>query len=133
MRETSRAISGASGRINHVYGGRVFRSRIASDHHLKNVYKYVYRNPVEAGLVTQVQDYRYSTLLSLFGDAVTIIPLEFDFVLFADDERRVVEWLNSAPEKGHREALKFGLRAQTFRLPKLRRSGRAHPLESLCY
>jgi putative transposase len=62
MRETSRSIAHSSSRTNHVYGARVFRSRIESTHHLRNVYKYVYRNPVEVGLADRAEGYRYSTL-----------------------------------------------------------------------
>ncbi len=133
MRETSRAVATSSGRINHVYGARVFRSRISSDHHLRTVYKYVYRNSVEANIVENVEDYRYSTLPGILGATLIWIPLEFDFILFSEGISEVLAWLNTRPSENSRQAVKLALRAQTFRLAKLPKSGRAHPLELLLY
>lgn len=133
MRETSRSLARESGRINHVYGGRVFRSRITAYHHLQNVYKYVYRNPVEAGLCSRVEHYRYSTLNGLLGASHLLIPVEEDERLFSENAQSTLNWLNTSPEQGHLEAMRWGLREQIFALPKLPTSRRLHPLEELRY
>jgi putative transposase len=54
MRETSKRISKPAERINQVYGGRFFRSAINTHHYYNHVYKYVYRNPVDAKLCQRV-------------------------------------------------------------------------------
>ncbi len=62
MTQTSKGIAKKSKRINHIYGGRNHKTLI-----LKSVYyalclKYVFRNPVKAGICQKVEDYRWSTI-----------------------------------------------------------------------
>jgi putative transposase len=133
MRETSRSISLSSHRINHVYGTRIFRSRISSQHHLRNVYKYVYRNPVEAKIVSRPEDYQYSTLHGLLGASKLFIPLQSDFILFGEGVERTLEWLNQRPLNGDREAVRQGLKSQLFKLPRVLTSLRQHPLNERQY
>ena len=52
---------GTSG-MGHVYQGRFKSFPIASDNHLLAVLRYVERNPLRAGLVTQAEDYRCGSL-----------------------------------------------------------------------
>lgn len=59
-----------------------------------NTYKYIYRNPVEAGLCQKVEDYPYSSLQMLLG-------LKNSHVLFHDSLNLIVDapmklkWLNT--------------------------------------
>lgn len=132
MRETSRAIGADSGRINHVYGARFFRSAIRGPHHLANVYKYVYRNPVEAGVANVVEDYEFSTLPALFGFYHTMIPLTEDAILF-DNSNAVLSWLNERPQDQDRRSMRNALRRPIFQLAKCRRAGEANRLETKLY
>lgn len=132
MRETSREISRACGRENHLYGTRVFRSALTSFHYFTHAYKYVYRNPVEAGLSARVEMYSYSTLQSLLGIKHGMIPLQEDQLLFDDVEGQLC-WLNQSPDRQSREAVKMGLRRQEFTLPRNRQSRRPNLLETVLY
>lgn len=128
MRESSRELGRFSQRINMTYGGRFFRSQLASPHYFLNCYKYVYRNPVQAGLVTRVEDYRWSTLRGLLGFEHQYIPLIEDQTLF-DDVEGTLAWLNSAPDESDWEAVRKALRRREFKLAKDRNSRCAHHLE----
>ena len=130
MRETSRVIGFESRRINHVYGARIFRSCLTSNQAFEHVYKYVYRNPVEAGLCQRVESYRYSSLAGLLGQIALTFPVQEDTLLFGSvNLEHHLEWLNTAPQNDRREAVRLALRQPQFRLPKEKSSRRPHPLE----
>ncbi|MCB0340724.1 MAG: transposase [Bdellovibrionales bacterium] len=126
MRETSRNLTEASGRINQTYGSRFFRTLIESEHYYQHAYKYVYRNPVEAGLTNKVEDYPYSTLHGLMGRSHTLIPTTYDDTLFSDLEA-TLNWLNQPPQRDDLSAVQSALRKRVFKLPRSTTYGQ-HPL-----
>ena len=132
MRETSKAIARDGGRENHIWGTRVFRSAIRTPHYFSHAYKYVYRNPVEAGLARRVEDYAFSTLPSLIGSTYGLIPLEADEYLF-DDVEAQLQWLNHSPADEDRLAVKTALRRNEFSIPRMKGSQKAHSLETARY
>lgn len=127
-RETSREFVTLSGRINGTYGGRFFRSNIQSHHYFLNCYKYLYRNPVEAGLADRVENYRWSTFRGLLGLERLLVPVCEDLTLFSDVEG-TINWLNSKPKAEHWEAIRKGLRRPVFSLANDRNSKKSHALE----
>lgn len=130
MRETSRAIGFESRRINHVYGGRFFRSCLVSNHYFEHAYKYVYRNPVEAGLCDLVEEYKFSSLHGLLGHSRVTFPLEEDSMLFESyDLNSLFTWLNTPPSEESKEAVRWGLKQSNFKLPKVSFSKKPNPLE----
>lgn len=131
MGQTSRTLSRQSGRINQTYGARYHSSRIDKLHYYYLAYKYVYRNPVKAGLSHQVQDYPYSTLPGLIGERKIHIPLQDDELLFSDVEG-TMKWLNTAPKKEDQLAVKNALRRRVFHLP-YQKNGSDHVLETTLF
>ncbi len=127
MRETSRALTRAGNRINQTYGGRHFRSVMKSHHYYLNAYKYLYYNPVKAGMVQSVLDYPYSTLPGLLGQAKLIIPVVEDLTLFSDIGG-TLGWLNQIPTQANWDAVGRAIRRTEFKFPSL--NSRPHPLES---
>lgn len=128
MRETSRVIGRQSRRINQVYGGPYYWSLIKSPIYFLHAYKYVYRNPLEAGLAISVESYRYSTLYSLTGQAHSIIPLDYDSTLF-DDPAEQIRWLNTSySSPSIKIDIKNALRKREFHFAKTR-NGKPHPLD----
>ncbi len=118
-----------SGRINQTYGGRFHRSLITHPRHYDHAYKYVYRNPVAAGLCLRVQDYRYSTIQSLMGRTRVEVPILEDSRWGTWNQRvETLKWLNSVPEEEHWEAVRVALKKGIFALPKL--DSRPSPLEN---
>lgn len=132
MRESSRSISRTAGRINQTYGGRFFRCSIRSPHYYLHAYKYVYRNPVKAGLVNLVEQYRFSTLHGLLGFRKMAIPMIEDFTLFSDVEG-TINWLNRTPTEEDTQAVRKALRRPGFKLPRSGRHTTSHPLVSRMY
>lgn len=115
MRETSREVSRLSGRINQTYGGRNHKSLIATHHYFMNAYKYVYRNPVRAGLVSKVEHYPYSTLSGLLGLRRLTIPVAEDSILFQERFNfEELAWLNSTPEVTDEAQVRKALRKSEF-------------------
>ena len=58
-----------------------------------NTYKYVYRNPVEAGLASKCEDYRYSSLQGLLGRQKPYV-IVLDPLGLVQNPFRVLSWLN---------------------------------------
>jgi REP element-mobilizing transposase RayT len=113
QREVSKEINRRSGRINQVWGGRYHRSVIANSTQQMNVYKYIYRNPVEAGVCARVEDYPHSTLRGLIGFDRLLIPVH-DSILLSDPEWTLA-WLNTKPViADFRQQLRRALRRKRY-------------------
>ena len=117
MKETSLSIGSDAGRINQVYGSRNYKCMIDSYHYFTHAYKYLYRNPVKAGLVETVEAYPYSTLHGLLGNSQLVIPVEQDLLLFNHFEN-TLNWLNTAPKAQHDHAVQKALRRSVFQIPR---------------
>jgi REP element-mobilizing transposase RayT len=128
MGKTSRQLAAAGNRINQTYGGRHFRSVIQGERYFSHAYKYVYANPVKAGLASKVEEYKYSTLNGLLGFEKLIIPVVEDTLLFnsIDDTLR---WLNSKPKENDWEFVRKAMRKRSFKLPQDCNSGEKIDLE----
>jgi putative transposase len=117
MRETSREITRLSGRINQTYGNRHHKSALSTHHYFMNAYKYVYRNPVRAGLSKYVEGYVFSTLNGTLGLSRQAIPLCQDPVLFAPNfDDSTLAWLNKKPCLDQEAEVRKALRRATFNL-----------------
>lgn len=129
MRETSRAITKSAHRINNTYGQRFSRTIIGSNHYFLHAYKYVYRNPVKAGLCDRVETYPYSTLNGLLGLSHLLIPIAEDTTLFSDLEG-TLNWLNREPSGKSWDAVRHALMKAEFKLAKDRDTKKPHALEA---
>ncbi len=126
MRETSRTLTRAGNRINQTYGGRYYRCVISTHHYYLNAYKYLYHNPVHAGICSNVLDYPYSTLPGLLGHQKLVIPVRHDDTLFNDLDG-TIRWINKRPTQENWETVGRALHRKEFKLP--RQNGRLHSLE----
>jgi REP element-mobilizing transposase RayT len=122
MRETSRRIGEMAGRINQTYGSRFHRTLVSDPYYYQSVYKYVYRNPVEAGLCWRAEDYPYSTLHGLIGRTKLNFDIAYDSTLFFSYEE-TLRWVNEAQKPDELIAIKSGLSKAIFELAA-QRSGR---------
>jgi REP element-mobilizing transposase RayT len=129
MKATSDELTRRSKRINQTYGSRHYRGVIRSYHYFLLAYKYVYRNPVEARLCKNVEDYPYSTLSGLLGKWSLLIPTEEDRTLFSDVTGTLV-WLNKKPKVESRDAVCAALKRREFKLPRDRKTRRPCTLEN---
>ena len=117
MRETSRVINFESNKINQVYGGPYHKSLITNPLYYLHAYKYVYRNPVEAGLAAKVEDYPLSTLPFKLGKAFSIIPIACDDTL-SEDMESTLHWLNTAPDISDKISVTKALSHPVFKIPE---------------
>lgn len=113
QKSVSRRINKKSERINHVFGGPYKASLIRRDDHYLDVFKYIHRNPIEAGVVQRVEMYPYSTLTSnqflvLKANEAIVVPKD------------VKLWLNTEEEGEKVERIFRGLRKTEFRMSALR-------------
>ncbi len=127
MGTTSRVVSFEENSKNHLYGGRAYRSRLGSFHYFVNAYKYIYLNPVRAGICRRVEDYEFSTLGGLLGKKQMSIPLAEDTLIF-DDPIGCLKWLNTHPSNADISAVRKALRRLDFKFAK-DASNRPHRLE----
>lgn len=58
-----------------------------------NTYKYIYRNPVEAGLCKKAEDYPYSSLCCLLGKGYLHCPV-CDHLGLIQNPLHILNWLN---------------------------------------
>jgi putative transposase len=59
-----------------------------------NTYKYIYRNPVEAGICKNVEDYEYSSLFYLLGNKKLYLNI-VDHMNLIHNPIHVLRWLNN--------------------------------------
>jgi hypothetical protein len=80
-----------------------------------NAYKYIYRNPVRAGLCERVEDYPFSTISGLVGNSRLLFPVVEDTLLFNPTfQWSTLDWLNTAPKDGHEEQIRKALKRSVF-------------------
>lgn len=60
----------------------------------REVYRYIYRNPVQADLVTSAEDYKYSSLQYVLGWSQSIHPFRDNMNLLTNPDQ-VLKWLNN--------------------------------------
>lgn len=96
QRETAREINHGSKRINHVWGRPYHATVITCRSHWMNAFKYLYRNPVKAGVCAAVEEYRYSTLRMQLGFEHAFVPVRDNPV--QNDMEGTLRWLNTAPQ-----------------------------------
>lgn len=114
QREVAKRANFKAQRINHLFGGRYKWCLIMEEDHFFNTIKYVFRNPVEAGLCFGVEDYAYSSLV----DTHPIFMLA-DF--FYDQSKKVevqIDWLNECFKPEQNLTIKSALKKRFFKIPK---------------
>lgn len=108
----SRTVNHISGRTNHVFGGPYKGSLIKSEEHYFNIYKYVYRNPIQAGLVLDVKDYKYSTYNFASGVKMTSPNNGIDGLIPYND---LQSWINTPFEGELYQSINKGLHKTDFK------------------
>ena len=96
MTETSRGIARKSNRINHIYGGRNHKSLIVDPVYYAHCLKYVYRNPVKAGVCKSVEDYKWSTISTKRSELNSLLvePPTSHLRFVPVDLTELLSWLN---------------------------------------
>lgn len=117
MKDVTKDIQRRTGRINKIFGGRYKGCLIENHYYLVNVYRYIYQNPLRAGIVNRIEDYPFST----FSDKN--FRLE---ELFPEMNRgHELEWLNASTQDEETKSIKCALRKSVFSYMKQRNTGRS--------
>ena len=82
----------------HVYQGRYRAIPVQSDHHLVTLLRYVERNPLRAGIVTDAEDWRWSSLPARCG-ASPRVPITAAPFTFNGDWRAYINAVTTADEE----------------------------------
>lgn len=111
QKSVSRTINSESGRVNHVFGGPYKASLITTSEYYSMVYRYIFRNPVEAGICKCVEDYLFSTLRS---DQIPVTsPLSGICSLLP--MTALDHWLNEPSDENIRNSIRKGLKKTCFK------------------
>lgn len=130
-REVARKANRTTGRVNHFFGGRYKWSVIYQSHYYWNAVKYIFRNPVRAGICEQVQNYKYSSLNQS--------PEKWTWHMtdiFEDRNRPVElyqEWLNEPFLAEKEESIRKALRRREFEPPRNSENGRKETFDPTPY
>lgn len=133
MKEITIEIQKCTGRINKIFGGRYKGSMIDSYGYLVNVYKYIYRNPVEVGISERAERYPYSTLFSQ-NQEYARVPFKVDKIFpphafDAYEELDELKWINQKFDKHEADSISCGLQKTLFRYESDRATGK--PIEPI--
>lgn len=126
MRELAVAINDARGTINHVFGGRNKSCLISNPSYYGHVYRYVFLNPVRAGMVSRAEDYKYSTLANILGNGLLHFPLAQDVGRLAKDIPSVdltsehLNWIHQSKNKEVDQLIHQGLKRTEFSIDEQR-------------
>lgn len=94
---------------NRIWGERYHWCLIKSTQYFANCYRYVYQNPIRAGVAVCAEDYPYSTLHYLMKSKNFVIPI-FDQYGFKDEFG--LKWVNEKIETAN--IIKKGLSRREF-------------------
>lgn len=96
--------------------------------YLVNVYKYIYRNPIEVGLSEKAERYPCSTLFFVNNSvARSLFRLEKIFPSFAFDEYEDLDelkWINQKFEPQEAASISCGLQKTVFAYERERATGK---------
>lgn len=114
-RELAKELNRTTGRINQTFGNRYFASIAKDPRYYLTLYRYVYRNPIEAKACHKVEDYPYSSIQHVLGYRKMEFPV-FDFPIVEGQWRQNLEWLNSDYKKDEKEQIRNALKRPIFEL-----------------
>jgi putative transposase len=119
MADVTRIANARTGRSGHLFGGPYNWSIIQSTRYFGHALKYVYRNPVKAGICEAVEDYPWSTLKGLLGGSRLGFPLYFtrlalEINLPLPESEHFLQWLNRPFSKEAEVLIAEGMRKQIF-------------------
>ncbi|UXR65366.1 transposase [Bdellovibrio bacteriovorus] len=128
LREVSKSIGARAKRKSQIFGGPYHWTVISNFTYYQHAYKYIYRNPVQAGICSRVEDYRYSTIRGLLGLDRALVPA-IDNLCLIQNMYKQLSWLNSEFNCEDREAIAKALRRKEFKIPRDPHTGKRSHLE----
>ncbi|GAB4018310.1 MAG: hypothetical protein Fur0010_19480 [Bdellovibrio sp.] len=124
MKRLTNSIQRETGRINKVFGGRYKGSIILDKSYLMNVYKYVYLNPVKAGITKRAEDYIYSTLFYSIKKGPKLSFDIDDLFELKNNKDQFLNWLNQRFSDEENWSIRSGINKTVFEYAKNNSSGK---------
>jgi putative transposase len=121
LTKTSLEIGRRAKRINHAFGGRYKWTIIYEKRYFLQAYKYVYRNPIKAGLCQAAENYPWSTLPRVLARLPLSFPIEKAKFTpsFWSDETAHLEYINEDFGEKKEEEVRRALRRRIYEPPNL--------------
>ncbi len=108
----------ASGRSNHLFGTRYKPTVLETAYSLAYVFKYIYRNPVRAGICGGVEEYEFSTFITKNVPFKLLEGVDAYWQHIPVDSAARLRWLNIPTPKEQEDLLRRALRRSSFQFPK---------------
>ena len=124
MHASSLKLTKQGNRINGTFAGRHYKTILHDYNYYLNAYKYIYQNPIRAGLCKNAEDYEFSTLNSLVGQSEARVPLVRD-AEYCSNPIGILRWLNERPQELKVEAVRYALKRQYFKPKKQNNKNKA--------
>ena len=124
----------ASNRCGHVFRGRYHWSLIESELYAAHAVRYVYRNPIRAGLCLNSNplEYPFSTLQMKLGHSPAQLKLfPLNSMLVPQDPDDLCSWVTQSTPREEEELIRKGLKRARFKLGMERHSARRAALRPL--
>lgn len=78
------------GRIGHLFQERFKSEVIEDDEYFLTVLRYIHHNPIKAGLIEKVKEYKWSSYNEYIGKAV-LADIDFPLEMFSDNRCKAIE------------------------------------------
>ena len=114
-KEVGRKLRISSGRENRVFGSSYKWCLIKNTIYFRNAFKYIYQNPVRAGLCKRCQDYQFSTMH--YTSRGQTPPFPFKPINHLEKE---VDFINERYDKQRNQIIKLGLSRTSYKETRLR-------------
>jgi REP element-mobilizing transposase RayT len=122
----AREINRKSGQSDHVFGGPYSPSLITNPFYFAHAKRYIFQNPIRAGITRTVQDYKFSTVHDEMGiqtQSMTRIKIVtptngIDHLLDAMDSNERLNWYNELLERPDAEFIRNGLKRRSFKIAR---------------
>ncbi|MBF0299063.1 MAG: transposase [Oligoflexia bacterium] len=112
--QISLAIGKKANRINRIFGTRYKWSIVQTENYLLRVYRYIYQNPIRAGICEKVEVYPYNSLNSSLKSKNIIDNLDKIGAVFDKNNLTLLNWLNEKQGEDHYKQTKKGLQKKFF-------------------
>lgn len=110
-------------RENKILGGRYKWSLITTDAYFFTVYRYIYQNPLRAGIVSRCEEYPFSTLYyenNYKNELVSLLTFKFKSIVddFTEEVgcKTILDFINTPFSEENLSKIKKGMKKTTFKL-----------------
>jgi len=109
------------------FSGRYKWSVIRTPSHFESIQRYIYQNPVRAGICSRSEFYQFSTLSGVVGNSLHLIPVcthEWESLFYEDTcSPSFLDWANRFSEVDQLNAIRRGLRHAFYAPPRRMQKG----------